>query len=237
MLAVPSDHDFSAEVGGVGLRIIDSDDVAIGDQGTHGLALGADAGSLRGIGAPREWGSEHLFRGDLIEIGLLVAGFAARGGLNGEQGDGHQLGLRRYFLPTFAAAGNDHINVRGFCAREGDAALREQAGQIRAFQPSARPKHPTIGLAGKISKLNVALRGRFLRSAFPAGDGHGGVMQTRAKGCLAQSQTLPELLNLASPLGYRSFASCHWFRTRTKWDFARERDPKPRSKASPTVTN
>ena len=49
---------------------------------------------------------------------------------------------------------------------------RHDPHHIFAAKPGASPKIPAPRITGEISNFNIAMRGGFLRSAFPTGYGH-----------------------------------------------------------------
>jgi hypothetical protein len=134
------------------------------------------------MGAPLLRGSHHAFDWSVVKQGYIVAASAVRCRNDLEQRNCYQLRLLSRFL--LAAVRSHNFKVLAMRSPEPSLYFRHYPHNIFAAQTSASPEIPTPGITGKISKFNVAMRRRFLRTPFPAGYRHRGGLQSLAKYCL-----------------------------------------------------
>src|SRR6202035_2606638 len=109
---MPGHYNLILKFARVSLGGVECDDIAIFDQGTHRRTSYAQATGFGGIRAPHRRCSDHLIRGELPQVDMVVALLPAGGRMDGKNGNCDQLYLlrdRRSFLP---ASRNDDLKIR-----------------------------------------------------------------------------------------------------------------------------
>ena len=199
-LFVGNDDDFSVELGALGLRGIDSGDIAIVNQGLHGVATYAEQAGISGIGAPLGRRAHYIARGNVAQIAMAVTltAMRANGGL--QHGDGNDFGRARNFL--FAAAASRRGQFHFFRANRKllAIALGKHGQDVASLQSGTAPVKPAVRFAGKFAEFNVVTRGGGQLSVFPTRHGHSGTVQFPSQLSLRNAKLLAEVMDLLGPL-------------------------------------
>jgi hypothetical protein len=177
LVFVGYDHDFSVEIGAIGLRGIDGGYVAIVNQRLHGMATDAKETGIAGIRAPLYGGAHHLASWNVAEVAVTItlASVSANGGLQNR--NGNDLGSACGVLFCATACGCELHLLFGARGNLFAFALAEHGKDVAALQSGTTPVKPAVLLAGEFTELDVIARGGGWMAVLPPRYGHRGTVE------------------------------------------------------------
>src|SRR6202035_4282440 len=147
MFGMPGHYNLTVKFARVRLGVVECDNIAIVDQGTHRRTSYAQATGFGGIRAPHRRCSDHLIRGELPQVDMVVALLPAGIRMDGQNGNCDQLYLlrdRRSFPP---ASRDDNVKIRKPDLVQHTRTFREGTTDIRGAQAGPGPEPPAFRFA------------------------------------------------------------------------------------------